>query len=143
MSLLTVTELNEQIKTLLESHFVEVHIKGEVSRPTYHTSGHLYFSLKDKESVIKCVMFRSFVQKHSFKLKDGMEVVAVGKVGVYKPRGEYQLYIYQIYPYGIGDLKIAFEQLKEKLRQKGFFDDRHKKQIPKIVNSIGIVTSIN
>ena len=141
MNILSVSELNEKIKNLLESHFVEVLVKGEISRPTYHSSGHLYFSLKDNESSLKCVMFRSFVSKLSFRVEEGASVIVGGRIGLYKPRGEYQLYATSIVPSGVGSLALAFEQLKKRLAAKGYFDKKYKKEIPKFINSIAIVTS--
>ncbi len=139
MNVLQVSELNEQIKNLLESHFQVLYVEGEVSRPTYHTSGHLYFSLKDNESVIRCVMFRSNLQRVPFRVEDGQKLIVTGKLGVYKPRGEYQLYALELHPAGEGALQLAYEQLKKKLQAKGYFEN--KKPIPQIVRSIAIVTS--
>ncbi len=139
MNVLQVSELNEQIKSLLESHFQVLYVEGEVSRPTYHTSGHLYFSLKDSESVIRCVMFRSNLQRVPFRVEDGQKLIVTGKIGVYKPRGEYQLYALELHPAGEGALQLAYEQLKKKLQAKGYFEN--KKPIPQIVRSIAIVTS--
>ena len=139
MNILTVSSLNEQIKNLLESHFVEVYVEGEVSRPTYHTSGHLYFSLKDQKSVVKCVMFRSSLAKVPFRVEDGQQVVVYGKIGVYKPRGEYQLYTYEIHPAGVGALQLAFEQLKKKLQAKGYFNKN--RPLPAYIHKIALVTS--
>ena len=139
MNILSVSSLNEQIKNLLESHFMEVYVEGEVSRPTYHTSGHLYFSLKDQKSVVKCVMFRSSLARVPFRVEDGQQVVVYGKIGVYKPRGEYQLYAYEIHPAGVGALQLAFEQLKKKLQAKGYFDK--KRPLPAYIYKIALVTS--
>ncbi|BCD67583.1 exodeoxyribonuclease VII large subunit [Nitratiruptor sp. YY09-18] len=139
MNIITVSALNEQIKNLLESHFQIVYVEGEVSRPTYHTSGHLYFSLKDKESVIRCVMFRSSLAKVPFRVEDGQKLIVAGKIGVYKPRGEYQLYALELHPAGEGALQLAFEQLKKKLAAKGYFEN--KKPIPPFIRSVALVTS--
>ncbi len=141
MTLFSVSELNEQIKSLLESHFISVYVEGEVSRPTYHGSGHLYFSLKDSDSVVKCVMFRSSVAKLRFRLEEGQKVMVGGKIGVYSPRGEYQLYATHIEPAGIGALKMAFEQLRERLKKMGYFEN--KKPIPKDIEKVAIVTSLS
>ncbi len=141
MTILTVSSLNEQIKNLLESHFHEVAVEGEVSRPTYHTSGHLYFSLKDEDSLLKCVMFRSDVATLPFRLEDGQKVIVFGRIGIYKPRGEYQLYAKAIEPAGVGALKVAFEQLKQKLAAEGLFDERFKQPLPKFVKRMALVTS--
>ncbi len=141
MRVLSVGQLNEQIKSMLESHFMEVWVEGEVSRPTYHTSGHLYFSLKDKEGVIKCVMFRSNLAKIPFRIEEGQKLIVSGRIGVYKPRGEYQLYAVDMIPSGEGSLQLAFNQLKERLRKKGYFESIHKKQLPPIIGSLALVTS--
>ncbi|BCD59766.1 MULTISPECIES: exodeoxyribonuclease VII large subunit [unclassified Nitratiruptor] len=141
MNVYTVSQLNEQIKNLLESHFVEVYVEGEVSRPTYHTSGHLYFSLKDEKSVIRCVMFRSALAKVPFRVEDGQKLIVAGKIGVYKPRGEYQLYATELHPSGVGSLQLAFEQLKAKLEKKGYFASELKKPLPDFIQTIALVTS--
>jgi len=141
MNIITVSQLNEKIKNLLESHFLEVYVEGEISRPTYHSSGHLYFSLKDEASVIKSVMFRSSVARLDFRVEDGQKVIVAGKIGVYKPRGEYQLYATKILPQGIGALSVAYEQLKKKLEAKGYFKKERKKEIPKYIDTIALVTS--
>ena len=141
MKVLSVSELNEQIKSLLETHFTTVWVEGEVSRPTYHTSGHLYFSLKDAGGVIRCVMFRSSLAKIPFRVEEGQRLIVSGRIGVYKPRGEYQLYAVDMVPSGEGALQLAFNQLKEKLAQKGYFDESRKKPLPPYVSSIALVTS--
>ncbi len=141
MNVLSVTQLNEQIRSLLESHFTQVWVEGEVSRPTYHTSGHLYFSLKDSGGVIRCVMFRSNVAKIPFRVEEGQKLIVSGRIGVYKPRGEYQLYAVDMVPSGEGSLQLAFNQLKEKLAKKGYFDESRKKPLPPFVSSIALVTS--
>ena len=141
MKVLSVSELNEQIKSLLESHFTTVWVEGEVSRPTYHTSGHLYFSLKDSGGVIRCVMFRSNLAKIPFRVEEGQKLIVSGRIGLYKPRGEYQLYAVDMVPSGEGSLQLAFNQLKEKLAKQGYFDESRKKSLPPFVSSIALVTS--
>ncbi|WP_200764197.1 exodeoxyribonuclease VII large subunit [Nitrosophilus alvini] len=141
MNIITVSELNEKIKNLLESTFSDLLVEGEISRPTYHTSGHLYFSLKDENSVIRCVMFRSYVAKHKFRIEEGQKVVISGKLSLYKPRGEYQINCFKIEPAGAGALAVAYEQLKKKLEAKGYFEKIYKKEIPRFVTSVAIVTS--
>lgn len=116
-------------------------VEGEVSSATYHTSGHLYFSIKDKESSLKCVMFKSSVSKLKFKVEAGQHIVVNGSISVYAPRGEYQLYAMDIEPFGQGALALAFEQLKAKLQEKGYFDPTIKKSIPKIISSLALVTA--
>jgi len=139
---MTVSSLNTKIKSLLEATFMHISVEGEIASVTYHqASGHIYFSIKDDESAIKCVMFRSNAQKLKFRLEKGEHIVVEGSVGVYTPRGEYQFYAVHIEPYGRGALALAFEQLKEKLKQKGYFDRAHKKPIPKFIEKIVLVTA--
>ncbi len=137
----SVTSLNNKIKSLLESTFLHIHVEGEVSRFTYHSSGHLYFTLKDKNSSMSCVMFRGNNAKMKFRLEEGMKVVIHGSISLYVPRGSYQLNCVSIEPSGSGALAKAYEQLKEKLRALGYFDEANKKEIPKYVKSMILVTS--
>ncbi len=139
--MMSVSSLNTKIKSLLEATFMHILVEGEVASATYHTSGHLYFSIKDKESSIKCVMWRSSVSKMKFRIEKGMRIVIEGSVGVYTPRGEYQFYAVKVEPYGQGALALAFEQLKERLKAKGYFDAGHKKSIPKHIRKIALVTA--
>ena len=140
--MMTVSSLNTKIKSLLEATFMHISVEGEIASVTYHqASGHIYFSIKDDKSAIKCVMFRSNAQKLKFRLEKGERIVVEGSVGVYTPRGEYQFYAVHIEPYGRGALALAFEQLKEKLKQKGYFDKESKKAIPKSIQSIVLVTA--
>ena len=141
MHTLSVSELNEQIKTLLESSFTRVLVEGELSRITFHNSGHIYFTLKDSGSTLKAVMFRGNASKLKFQLKEGMKVVLDGAITLYKPRGEYQINCFRIEPSGQGALALAFEQLKEKLSQKGYFSPEIKKQLPKFPKKIALITS--
>ena len=138
---MTVSSLNTKIKSLLEATFMHILVEGEVASVTYHTSGHVYFSIKDKESSVKCVMWRSNVLKLKFRLEKGMHIVVEGSVGVYTPRGEYQFYAVHIEPYGKGALALAYEQLKEKLKAKGYFDAQRKKAVPKHIKKIALVTA--
>ena len=138
---ITVTTLNNQIKSLLESHYTALWVKGEVSRVTYHTSGHLYFSLKDENSTISCVMFKGNNKSLKFRLEEGMSVVCFGGLSVFTPRGSYQLNIMTVEPEGSGALALAFEQLKKKLEQKGYFDESNKKELPRFPKTISLVTS--
>ncbi len=139
--MMTVSSLNTKIKSLLEATFMHIFVEGEVASVTYHTSGHLYFSVKDKESSIKCVMWRSSVSKLKFRIEKGMHIVIEGSVGVYTPRGEYQFYAVHIEPYGKGALALAYEQMKERLKAKGYFDAQRKKAIPKHIEKIALVTA--
>ncbi len=143
MRVYSVGEATEQIKNLLESHFESLYVEGEVSRPTYHSSGHLYFSLKDRDAVIKCVMFRSYLAGVGFKIEEGQRIIAGGSLGLYKPRGEYQLYVKSIETGGRGELALAFERLKRELEKRGYFDRSRKKEIPKKISKIALVTSSN
>lgn len=137
----TVTELNRLIKGVLDRAVGEVWISGEVSRPTYHSSGHVYFSLKDESSQLRAVCFRREASRLKFELEQGMEVLAFGKIGVYEPRGEYQIVVREMEPKGVGSLQLAFEQLKKKLAEEGLFDHEHKKELPFFPRLIGVVTS--
>ncbi len=138
---ITVSTLNNQIKSLLEAHFLNIFVKGEVSRVTYHSSGHLYFTLKDKNSGISVVMFKGNNQKLKFRVEEGMEVIISGGISVYTPRGSYQINCSSLEPEGDGALALAYEQLKAKLEQKGYFDKSIKKALPKFPKHIAIVTS--
>ncbi len=139
--MMTVSSLNTKIKSLLEATFMHTLVEGEVASVTYHTSGHLYFSIKDDKSSLKCVMWRSSVARMKFRIEKGMHIVVEGSVSVYTPRGEYQFQTVKIEPYGQGALALAYEQLKQKLKEKGYFDPRVKKPIPKVIRKIALVTA--
>ncbi len=141
MHTLSVSSLNEQIKTLIESSFVRVFVEGELSRITFHNSGHIYFTLKDKDSSIKGVMFKGNASKLKFRLEEGLKVLVDGAVSVYTPRGEYQINCFMIEPSGQGALALAYEQLKQKLFDKGYFDPSRKKLLPKFPSRIALITS--
>lgn len=138
---LSVTSLNNQVKSLLESTFLHVSVEGEVSRPTYHSSGHLYFTLKDADSSISCVMFKGNTRMLKFQVEEGMAVVVHGAISVFSPRGTYQINCTSMEPSGSGALALAYEQLKIKLQAKGYFAYDRKKSIPKFVRHIAIITS--
>ena len=138
---LSVSSLNEQIKSVLETTLSSVYVEGEISNLTYHSSGHIYFSIKDSKSNISCVMFRGNAQYLKFRLEVGAKVVISGNITVYTPRGNYQLLCQKIEPSGVGALALAYEQLKTKLQIKGYFDQSIKKQLPKFPNIIYVVTS--
>ncbi len=138
---ISVTTLNNQIKSLLEAHYTSVLVEAEVSRVTYHTSGHLYFSLKDEKSSISAVMFKTNAQKLKFRLEEGMKVIVSGSIAVYTPRGSYQINCKNIEPFGSGALALAYEQLKAKLEKKGYFDKSAKKPLPIYPKHIALVTS--
>lgn len=141
MNILTVDGLNEQIKNLLEATFIRTFVEGELSRVTYHNSGHIYFTLKDANSSISCVMFKGNAARLKFRLEEGLKVIVEGAVTVYKPRGSYQLNCVSIEPSGHGALALAFEQLKAKLSSQGYFAPEHKKEIPKYIMNLALITS--
>lgn len=144
MQVITVTQVNTYLKSIIDSdnNLNNVYISGEITNfKNYYKSGHLYFSLKDDKSQLKCVMFSWNAQRIKFNLCDGMSVICRGKISVYDRDGLYQLYIDEIQPDGIGAMSLAFEQLKEKLYKKGYFDTEIKKEIPKRPQKIGVVTS--
>jgi exodeoxyribonuclease VII large subunit len=138
---LTVTELTHRIKGLLESSFDAVWVQGEISNLARPSSGHVYFNLKDQQSQIASVMFRSTVQRTRFALENGLEVLLRGRVTVYEPRGLYQMIVDRLDPVGSGALQLAFEQLKARLEKEGLFAAAHKKPLPFIPCGIGLVTS--
>jgi len=138
---LSVTSLNNQVKSLLESTFLHVSVEGEVSRPTYHSSGHLYFTLKDADSSISCVMFKGNTKMLKFQVEEGMAVVVHGAISVFSPRGTYQINCTSMEPSGSGALAKAYEQLKIKLQAKGYFALERKKSISKFVKHVALVTS--
>lgn len=140
-TILSVEQLNLQIKQLLEGEFGTIWIQGEISNFKPHTSGHFYFSLKDSRSQITAVMFRGHNSKLKFKPHDGLEVIVRGRISVYEPRGNYQILCEGMEPVGAGALQKAFEQLKEKLRLEGLFESTRKKQIPALPRHVAIVTS--
>ncbi len=141
---LTVTGLNEYIKTMLDSDPIlsRVLVKGEISNFVNHyKTGHFYLSLKDEGGVVRAVMFRMNAQKLPFVPENGMKVICSGRVSSYVKDGQYQLYISDMQPDGVGALYIAFEQLKKKLEAEGLFDPRYKKPLPKYPKKVGIITS--
>ena len=140
-NVLTISELTRQIKLSLETSFPRVWVEGEISNFKQHTSGHLYFTLKDEGAQLSAVMWRSRVPYLTFLPEDGMKIIARGSITVYPPRGNYQIDVEQIQPLGIGELQVAFERLKHKLAAEGLFDPTHKKLIPEFPECIGIVTS--
>lgn len=139
----TVSQINSYIRHLFEEDFAlrAISIKGEVSNCKYHSSGHIYFTLKDKDAGISVVMFAGNRKGLKFKLRDGQQVVAVGTVNVYERDGKYQLYVKEITDEGEGDLFRRFEELKSELLEMGMFDAEYKKKIPEYALKVGIVTS--
>lgn len=140
-NILSVTEITRRIKTVLEKGFGDVWVQGEISNSKFHSSGHLYFTLKDEGSQLSAVMWRSRVAQLLFRPADGMKVVVRGNITVYEPRGNYQIDCLQIQPVGVGELQLAFDRLKQKLSDEGLFDQAHKKSLPPYPRRIGIVTS--
>lgn len=139
---ITVSELTKRISSALaDPVFQNLAVEGEISNFVHHTSGHMYFSLKDAHSRIKAVMFRSRNRLLAFVPKNGDTVIAFGSLGVYEPNGEYQLYVEMLFAQGVGDLHLAFEQLKAKLEQEGLFDSARKKPLPALPRKIGVITS--
>ncbi len=139
--ILSVSEITRLIKASLEGTFPQVWIQGELSNFKRHTSGHLYFTLKDEGAQISGLMWRSRAEGLLFTPEDGMMVQAKGAITVYPPRGNYQIDVVRMLPAGIGELQLAFERLKRKLEAEGLFDPARKKPIPEFPNTIGIVTS--
>ena len=138
---LSVFELTARLKALVEMGFARVEVEGQVSGHRPHSSGHLYFTLKDERSQIRAVMFRSDARRLTFKLEDGQHVVARGRISVYEVRGEYQLICDRLEPHGQGALQQAFEQLKRRLAAEGLFETGRKRALPTFPRKIGIVTS--
>ena len=140
---ITVTQLNKYIKNLLETdiNLSQVSIKGEISNFKLHSSGHCYMTIKDENSAVRAVMFKTYASALKFTPENGMKIVATGKISLYERDGQYQLYIFSMQPDGIGDLHIEFEKLKARLSAEGLFDESHKKHVPKIPKAIGVITS--
>lgn len=140
---LSVTEVNHFIKTILDSNSVlkNLMIEGEISNLKFHSSGHLYFSLKDGQSRIACVMFRNSVQNLKFRPEDGMNITIKGNVSVFERSGQYQIYVRSMEPQGLGALYKAFEQLKAKFSDLGWLDPEQKKELPEYISRVGIITS--
>lgn len=141
---LSVSQINFYIKSIIENDgsLQFVLVTGEISNLTVHQrSGHIYLSLKDRNSVISAVMFAGNARRLKFRLENGMKVICRGRISVYEPSGRYQLYIEDMQPDGVGALALAFEQLKSDLEKKGLFDPAHKKPLPKFPKTIGVITS--
>ena len=139
----TVSQVNQYIKTLLDRdrELTALYVRGEISNYKAYPSGHHYFSLKDGEGAIRCVMFKREAMSLRFRPENGMKVIAFGRVAVFPRDGQYQLYCTSLTPEGVGDLHLAFEQLKQKLYAEGLFDPAHKKTIPKFPKRIALITS--
>jgi len=140
---ITVSELNKYIKNKVDEdeYLNNVYVKGEISNFKHHYTGHMYFTLKDEKSLIKCVMFKSSTATLNFAPKDGMKVLILGTVAVYEAGGVYQIYCKAMQEDGLGDLYVEFEKLKKRLEEEGLFDNLHKKKIPIMPKTIGVLTS--
>lgn len=142
-TVLTVSELTSYLQGVLrrEELLSDLWVTGEISNFHQHYSGHCYFTLKDKESRLRAVFFKSHAEKIKFKMENGLDVMARGYIDIYKQRGEYQLYVQEMEPAGIGALHLAFEQLKKKLEGEGLFAEDHKKPLPPFPQKVGVVSS--
>lgn len=143
IKVLSVSDLNSYIKKVVDNDFIlnNASIKGEISNFKHHSSGHMYFSLKDQGGRISCIMFKTSADTLAFMPKDGMNVVVKGKVSVYPRDGVYQIYCNEISPDGLGELYIQFQKLKDKLQNEGLFGDENKIPIPRFPKKIGVITS--
>jgi exodeoxyribonuclease VII large subunit len=137
----SVSELTGRISGLLAREFPDIWVEGEVSNSHEAQSGHLYFTLKDAKSQVRCVCFRQHLRLLKFRPEDGLHITVRGSIGVYEPRGEYQVYVDYIEPVGIGALQLAFEQLKKRLADEGLFEPERKKPLPVLPRRIGLITS--
>ena len=139
----TVTQLNKYLKDRFDEdeNLNAILVKGEISNFKNHYTGHLYFTLKDENSLIKCIMFKSYAERLTFNLKDGMKVMVFGSVSVFERDGVYQIYVKSAFEDGMGDLHEKFEQLKTKLENEGLFEQSHKKNIPLYPKIVGVLTS--
>ena len=138
-----VSEVNQYIKNILEGvpELSDILIRGELSNYKIYPSGHHYFTLKDAQGALRSVMFKGSAMKLRFRPENGMKVIATGRISVFPRDGAYQLYCTSLSPDGVGDLYVAFEQLKEKLHQEGLFAPEHKKPLPRFPQRIAIITS--
>ena len=143
MEYLTVTSITKYLKYKLDTdeHLKLVYLKGEISNFKSHTTGHLYFSLKDETSKINAIMFSSSAKSLTFTPQEGTKVLVSGRVSIYEATGNYQIYVDEMLEDGVGNLHIEFEKLKKKLLEEGLFDQAHKKPIPKYPKRIGVVTA--
>ncbi len=142
IGILTVTALSRMIKEAIQQALPgSIKVLGEVSNLSRPTGGHIYFTLKDESSEVRCVMWRSDATKMKFDPVDGLEVIATGEIEVYEPRGQYQLYVRRLEPRGVGALELAFRQLKERLEKEGLFDSSRKRTIPRMPRTVAVITS--
>ncbi len=144
MQAVTVKQLNLFVKSLIEgdSRLADIYVTGEISNfKNHYASGHLYFTLKDADASIRCVMFRGFASQVKFRIEDGMKVILRGRVSIYEKDGQYQFYAQEMHADGLGDISLQFEQIKEKLSKEGLFDTENKRPIPKFPKRIAVITS--
>ncbi len=144
MQTVTVKQLNLFVKSLIEGdmRLNDIYVVGEISNfKNHYASGHLYFTLKDNDASIRCVMFRGFASQVKFRIEDGLKVVLRGRVSIYEKDGQYQFYAQEMHPDGLGDISLQFEQIKEKLSKEGLFDAENKRPIPKFPKRIAVITS--
>ena len=137
----SVAELTSRINNVLAAQFSNLWVEGEVSNYRAAQSGHLYFTLKDAKAQVKCVCFRTQAMRLKFRPEDGLKLIVRGSICVYEPRGEYQIYVENIEPIGLGALQLAFEQLKKRLEAEGLFAAARKKPLPMLPSRIGLITS--
>lgn len=139
----TVSQINGYIKKIFDSNIIlnDIWIKGEISNFKLHHSGHMYITLKDDGGVLKAVMFKSAASGLTFRPEDGMKVLARGRISVYEAGGAYQLYVNELIPDGVGELYIAYEQLKKRLEEEGLFSAEHKKPLPQYPERVGVITA--
>ena len=144
MQKVTVKQLNLFVKSLIEgdTRLNDIYVVGEISNfKNHYASGHLYFTLKDNDASIRCVMFRGFASRVKFQIEDGLKVILRGRVSIYEKDGQYQFYAEEMHPDGLGDISLQFEQIKEKLSKEGLFDTENKRPIPKFPKRIAVITS--
>ena len=140
-NIFTVSEVTKHIKNILESNIPNLYVTGEIANFTHHSSGHIYFSMKDPGSSLRCVFFRSYNQQLQFSPKVGDKVICLGKATVFEKSGNYQLNVMKMFLSGVGELQLKFEELKKKLSQEGLFDEIHKQPLPPYPEKIGVITS--
>ncbi|MDR0338179.1 MAG: exodeoxyribonuclease VII large subunit [Planctomycetaceae bacterium] len=138
---LSITELTFRLKELIELNFVNIEVVGQISNLMQPRSGHIYLTLKDEESQLPAVIWKSTVSKFHFKIKDGMEVICRGRLDVYPPQGKYQMIVSGLEPKGIGSLELAFRQLHDKLAALGYFEPYRKKPLPRVIQNVALITS--
>ena len=140
---ISVSRLNELAKDTLERHFGNISVEGEISNLVKPSSGHIYFSLKDGSSVVRCAMFRRQNRQNTYDVENGQQIIATGKITIYSPRGDYQLIVSELKPNGEGELRIRLEQLKQKLYKEGLFSESKKQKLPDWPKKIGIISSVS